>query len=353
MDNIDNLDNKITFYEFNNNKRNSKLLLHVILIVTSIIFMLIGIYLVYLSSLKTITKSFNYKSIGEVNYTPYYNGEKVDYNTFVRSYLTGVDINFKYDSFYSTKVDGKVLYSVTAYWYAYNNGNKSEQIYKSNIENLTPLSEKNIKSQINYNNSVSTNLDYKKYVQKYLSYKANSQVSSQAMVVVEYKVNSTLKPNGMDNVSSDDTVTLEIPLSESTFKINSKTTAYGKMKTINKISTDNKIKNIKEITGIIFIILGIIDIISFLIIYIKESLSKSEYERKLSKIMNAYDNIIVDVDTMPDTNDKNIIEVKSFDELLDAQMQVGMPINFKEENFKAVFILVKNDMVWKYELSKK
>lgn len=345
--------NKIEFYKFNHKDNGgNKNKEYVLLSCLAIIFIFISVYLLYLSSKPLVIDKLSYKTNGIVNYTTYYGEDKVDYNTYVRNYLTSIDINFNHSSKFSKKMIGKSLYSVEAHWFAYNTGYKNEKIYISDTETLVPLSEKKVINQDEINNSVTTKVDYKKYLQSYLSYKSSSKVSSQALLVVEYKVINEVKTKGMENINNDDIIKLEIPLSENTFKISSKSTTTGRYKTINKLDKNSKYNKIKFTLGIIFALLSIIDLVILILIYIKESKNESKYTKELKKILNSYDNIIVDTEKLPDITNKNIVNVKNFDELLDAQMQIGMPINFQEEENRAIFILIKNDMAWVYIINK-
>ena len=72
----------------------------------------------------------------------------------------------------------------------------------------------------------------------------------------------------------------------------------------------------------------------------------------LRKILSSYDSIIVNVSNVPSLDDLKIIEVNSFNELIDAHSEVRMPINYCEEveNYKSVFVLVSNNIAWIYTL---
>ena len=73
----------------------------------------------------------------------------------------------------------------------------------------------------------------------------------------------------------------------------------------------------------------------------------------MSKILTAYDGIIVNASTLPDLNKFNVIKVRSFDELLDAHSEVRLPINYYRQTNKSIFILVNDTMLWMYTLENK
>ena len=63
--------------------------------------------------------------------------------------------------------------------------------------------------------------------------------------------------------------------------------------------------------------------------------------------------IIVNIDKFPTLSNYNVIEVTSFEELLDAHSEVRMPINFYKYNSKVCYFILMNDnTIWKYTIKK-
>ena len=94
--------------------------------------------------------------------------------------------------------------------------------------------------------------------------------------------------------------------------------------------------------------------ISIIIIIIrKKNYEKNyEYELKLKKILTTYDSIIVNIKILPDIRKYNVINVESFEELIDAHSEVRMPINYYHTNKTAVFLLFNEATVWRYTVKK-
>ena len=341
---------KIRFYEFNHKKHKNNIL-YINGIFFCFLFLILSIYLFYLASNKKVINKLSYKPISSVNYVTYYDDNEVNYDVYVRNYLNYITASFNYNSIFDRKIDGKTFYSVESYYYVYNTGYKNEKIYISERKNLYPLSEKEIKNQKEIVNEASVKIDYKEYLQRYLSYKASSKVSCQGLLIVEFKVNNNVKTNDVEDNNSSVTK-LEIPLSESTFKITSSSTSNGKTVKINELEKNGKSVKTKFTLSFIFAFLSVIDFIIIIIFNIKDSKCDNLYDKKLRKILRSYDNVIVETNNLPDIKDKNIIYVKSFNELLDAQIQVNTPINYKEDESIATFMLASGDMVWIYKMNK-
>ena len=107
----------------------------------------------------------------------------------------------------------------------------------------------------------------------------------------------------------------------------------------------------KIIAGLCWLFAVLLSAILF-IVYRTNVNKESLYSRKLKKILNTYDSIIVNVETLPKTSDLSVVNVTTFEELVDAQMEVRLPINFKEDTKKhiAKFVLVRNNLAWIYTL---
>ena len=77
------------------------------------------------------------------------------------------------------------------------------------------------------------------------------------------------------------------------------------------------------------------------------------YVSKLKKILSTYDSIIVNSETLPQYDEKTVVKVKSFEELMDAHSEVRMPINFIEnkKRKKSTFMLISPSCTWIYVLN--
>ena len=145
---------------------------------------------------------------------------------------------------------------------------------------------------------------------------------------------------------------LTIPLLEQALEvgINKDTSSNNNVLTI-KEKSDRPAYLIFKITGIILTItsiLGFIDVTKTNIVFKKKNL----YELKLDNILTSYDSIIANIKTLPNMEGFKIIEVSSFEELLDVYNEVRMPINYYQGDTESIFIIINDSMVWKYILKK-
>ena len=86
----------------------------------------------------------------------------------------------------------------------------------------------------------------------------------------------------------------------------------------------------------LFIILAVC-----LSVYMKESPDEfAVFIKEKKRILKTYDSVIVEVETLPNIAGKNIIKVKTFDDLVDAQLELREPIYYKNDNDSCFFLLL-------------
>lgn len=97
-----------------------------------------------------------------------------------------------------------------------------------------------------------------------------------------------------------------------------------------------KLTGFSIVLGALFIILTIC-----LSIYIREEPDEySAFIKNKRKILRTYDSIIVEVEEIPNIAGKNIIKVKSIEDLVDAQLELREPIYYKNDNDSCFFMLL-------------
>ncbi len=115
----------------------------------------------------------------------------------------------------------------------------------------------------------------------------------------------------------------------------------------------------KQKTPIIVIIAIIVSIISILYtayeIYntIRYNLSrKSYYEKAINKILKNYGDIVAELVNPVDLSKLNVIDVKNFDQMLDVEEELRIPIMFyeTEKNVSGEFVIVTNEIAYRYVL---
>lgn len=310
-----------------------------------------------LSSLTYVeTESSDYKVYLKEN--PFYDEEFLISNekdrniTYVTSYVDYIRFNYNYMLNYTNHVDGNYNYYLDGEIIVYD-PNNNDNIYWNKTYNLSKNVTNKFVDSGSYNLDFDYNLDFQQYLNEYNDFKRKDpSVISDAKFIIKLHIDNKSKYSDMDNINFASEITYEIPLSESTFKISKNMNLANDSKTLTKVlSNKNKRMYVKmiSISGWVGCVLVILKLI---LKYYSDYKSKGLYERTLNKILNTYDSILVSAYSMQSIDDLSIVYVNSFEELVDAQAEVRLPINYKEnkERQTTTFILVRNNMAWAYVL---
>lgn len=305
--------------------------------------------------LATITYVENQSS----DYKVFYKANKFYQNQYIKSgesyvtsYINYIDLDFNYISNFTEAINGEYSYKIDGSLVVFNPDDKDEKYlkkdYKLDKGDLKKV--KDVRSNvINYN----LRFDFPTYLEEYQAYKkADPSVISDAKFVITMSITNKAVFPGVEDIKFDSTITYEIPLSESTFKITSSNTLKDQPTTKNSYeSNESKRVYVKSISLVAWIATFIV-LLKFAYTCYIDNKNKNVYEKKLNRILNTYDSILVSVSAMQNIEGLSIINVDSFDELVDAQAEVRLPINYKvnKENRSTTFILVRNNMAWVYSL---
>ena len=80
--------------------------------------------------------------------------------------------------------------------------------------------------------------------------------------------------------------------------------------------------------------------------------NQNKYEVRLRKIFSDYDQIITSVTKLPDLKKIDVLNVLSFEELVDAQNELHKPIIFIEvkKGKEAVFLIIDDKHGYRYKI---
>lgn len=287
-------------------------------------------------------------------YDEIYMGEGQNY---VASLVNDIEVDFNYFTRFTNSVDLSYAYDVNASLYVYEPGetdykDKSKHYWKKDYE-LAKQKTVNLADIKDYKIKKNVIIDFKKYRDEFEKYRANNRISVDGMLIVTFRVHPVLvKYPGIEQFKYNAVMTLEIPVSESTFKINKEASHSKEMQYERFTETEEKEKVYYMIICALLWLLAFLLSLFFILTYRNDAKKEGEYARKLKKILDSYDNIIVNVEKLPVLAGLSVVNVTTFEELVDAQAEVRLPINFKEDKKKKVskFILVRNNLAWVYTL---
>ena len=271
--------------------------------------------------------------------------------TYIASLIDYIDINFHYDVEYSRKLTGTYTYKYVALVRA--NKKEGSGYYWEKEYNLSDDKKIEVNNNVNVSIDDNVKVKYSTYNEILNNFKKEYGISTDGELKVIMKIENNSKFEKIDEpilVNSEMNIT--VPLLEQALEvgINKDTSSDNNVLTI-KEKSDRPAYLIFKITGIILTItsiLGFIDVTKTNIVFKKKNL----YELKLDNILTSYDSIIANIKTLPNMDGFKIIEVSSFEELLDVYNEVRMPINYYQGDTESIFVIINDSMVWKYILKK-
>ena len=157
-----------------------------------------------------------------------------------------------------------------------------------------------------------------------------------------------------DEIKVDSDLSLSMPLLEQTVDASIHKDAISNDKTLSMLDDSKKVLYyICSVVGVIIIVISILELLNTIIYNIKRS-KKNLYRTKLNKILHNHDSIIANVNTLPDLKELNVIDVQTFEELIDVYNEVRMPINYYQDNrrFISTFMIINDGIAWVYKFNK-
>lgn len=297
-------------------------------------------------------KVLGYKLTNTGTYTIDSNSEYGSRDNIISSTINKINLKFNYKLDAADNVNTKTKYTITSRLVV----DYAKDISKTNIidESKEVLS----RSIDNHTGTISIEEyvvnDYVYYT-NYLSKLKNDYpvAGLDARIIYTFKVNTEGSYKGLDlidNSESSITITLLNNITNISAKnINNDSRGIyveKELPLVNNVVT--------LILGIIIFIIGIIFLIP-LFMAIKLVNINNEFRRTINHYLKIYDDVVVEAESPIEIIDREIIEVKSFYELLDAYQELHIPVVFfeVESNKEAWFTISTDTQIWRYILKNK
>ena len=203
----------------------------------------------------------------------------------------------------------------------------------------------NIGNKVNINETVE--IDYTKYINKIRPYLTQGDTESYG----EIQLSLFLK----DEEDAREVSSLVIPLTGKSFHI-SKNIISNENQIIEVSSNKWNDSNINDaVIASILIVFCLIIVYRCARLVILVTSNRSFYQKTLQNILSEYDRLIVVArDGYTSNEDKEIIKLDSFDELLKIRDIIQKPIIFSRiNNIKSDFIVEDNEKLYKYTLKER
>ena len=299
-------------------------------------------------------KNVSYEEHGNADYKVflkdniYYEDKYLDKNmSYIANLIDYISVDYNYKFKADTLFDGEYSYKIRADLEILNAENKT--LFFTKKYDLIKEKTFTIENQNEYNIVENIKIDYDHYNSLANGFKSSYGVDTESNLIIYLDIYRNIDQNSINNpnINGNETIKLTIPLSEKAINIKMDSMEINNKNVITSLD-DYYLEDIK------YLIIGIISLIVSLYLFIKIvkrlsrlSISPTDYDKTLKKILNQYDRLIVTTSSMPNLEKNNIIKLKEFVELLDAKDNLHKPIFFIEvtPHQKAYFFIQDDDKI--------
>ena len=298
----------------------------------------------------TETSNLDYKTCLKEN--EYFTEKCLDKgNQYIASLIEYIDAEFKYNFNSSNVFDYKYKYSINAKIVATEKNDSSKVLYEKS-EVLLEEKTGNMKKSNSFVINEKVKIDYIKYNKLMTSFRKDYTLTLDSNLIITLNVVFDGDYDHVDDkIETEQNISLTIPLSEQTLDIRMNYKDINNSETLSKKTNDELINKLFYGLGALFGLSTLVVIILLIKFVNKISVPKSNYTKKLEKIMKEFNQIIVETKKAPAFDDAKIFEIDSFEELLDVRETILKPILFiKISNEKSYFIISNGEEVYRYVL---
>lgn len=272
--------------------------------------------------------------------------------SFVTSMIDSMTMKLNYNISSSNVLQYRYTYNVTANVRAVPKEEGQTLVYDETYV-LLEKSEKTSSGNLSIDEEIP--VDFNAYNQMITEFKKNYVLALDSILEITATIHVEGWSNDVaDSITKNYTMTLSMPLSESTTKVTLKNNQIEDTDTLLKYDESG----IYSYKNIILSILTIIDVVlvSVLGISLFRSIPKEKsYQRIVKEILKNYDQALVKTLSPPDLTGYRTIEVETFEDILDARDNLQKPILFYENKSKTgcEFVIINDQVAYRFCLGNK
>lgn len=294
--------------------------------------------ILFAASYSLLMKSFSYSDSTTVSYT---NAGNIDYKVYLKpndfyekayldknmvyvtSLIKSINIDFSYQFATSEAINADFNYDVIGTLQL--SDDSGANVYYSKDYTLLKNKQAKIEKNNMYSVKESIVVDYDYYNNLANKFKSSYGIDASSNFVIKFKVNSNVADKGINDSKN---MTVTIPLSQRAINIKYDTSGINDSRDVTTESTFKLSNKLFVAIAAVLFILSVACLLKFLEMAFLALGKKSEYDKYLDNIFKNYDRLIVETKTMPRFDDKNIIKIEKFEELLDARDTLKQPIMY-------------------------
>lgn len=313
-------------------------------------------FILIVISVFIFTKAFPNASNSIYKYTTFQNTDykvylipnefyKQDYleknNVYLKNLTRYIEFNFLYNYNASIKENLNCKYDILSTLYIeYSNTNQVllEKDYPI-IENKTI--QKQYSDKIDINEKI--NIDYQKYDSEVQKFKEQFNLPITAYLEINFNVQTGIQ--NQENTNQISTSKVTIYLNQPAYEIKVKDSDKQENTILETQGINKNINFVLLNTGILLFGISLVYLLyQIWKIQLKEN---QKVHVKVSKILKKYREIIIELENKPDFEITNVADVKKFEELIDVEEELRIPILFFEDDGHFVFLIIGDNIAYR------
>ena len=265
---------------------------------------------------------------------------------YVASLIDTIDIDFNYIFDIEKKSDISFDYDITGKL-VISDTNGQNTFYEKEYD-LSKTKKESINAKKSHKINEKISIDYDKYNNLANKFRTNYGIDTTSNLIVSLNVHKKGSDKNEYKLDNKSAVSVTIPLSEKAINIkidHNDINNSSQLFTSSSVTIDNYAY---LLISIVFIILLPVFMFPLVGLLLSMETNKSPYDKYINKILNEYDRLIVETTTAPDVENKNIIRIDSFNELLDVRDNLSLPIKYYiiTKHQKCNFYINHNDELY-------
>ena len=328
-----------------------------ILVALVVVFAGLGAFSIVRALDNTTTHGFFYNETSSLDYriclveNDYFNDRCLgpDVTQYVASLIDYVEAEFKYNFDASDLIDYEYTYHITARLIA-TEKNAPDKVLIDELEQLTEPQTVTMEDSSGFLLNEELIIDYGRYNNIMVNFRRDYALLFDSNIIIELHV--SVQGNNariVDDISSEQTMSMTIPLSEQTINIEVDYEGVNDHKYFESEDTNVLVTGLFYLLALVCFLVVADILIKIYKLVSRVSFNKSTYKKTLDKIMREYGQVIVETNTIPDVPKEKIYKIISFEEIIDLHTVLQKPILFmKIHNEKSCFMISDGDDNYQY-----
>lgn len=271
--------------------------------------------------------------------------------TYISSIVDKINMDFSYSLSGNKKVNTKYIYQIVAISnirYSSVTSENEDPIWSKQYMLLSPKEIEVDSSNFSIKENVDVN--FAEYNNEIKEFKKQFKLPIKADLQVKLFIRSESNiPDVEEKMIEASIMNVKMDLDEDVFKVEKDFKIAENKNLTEKVETNKEVNKFSVVIGFVLITIAVVIILESIRKTIKFG-KKSVYEIALSRILKNYGDIVAEIVNPVEIDSLNVIDVKNFDQLLDIEEEIRMPILFYEtiKGEQGEFIIVCDNVAYRY-----